>query len=62
MAAVMKYILLVLKYAVQIGPLAYEGSVWAIRIIREWRKKTEKKDPSVAPAPEPPVDAKPDPG
>ncbi len=51
-----------LKYAVQIGPLIYEGSVWVIKIIREWRKKPEKKDPSVEPTEGVFVDSKPDPG
>jgi hypothetical protein len=47
---------------VQIGPLIYEGSVWVIKIIREWRKKPEKKDPSVEPTEGVFVDSKPDPG
>ena len=62
MGAVMKVVLMALKYVVQVGPLIYEGSVWAIKIIREWRKKPEKKEPSVEPATEIFVDSKPDPG
>lgn len=59
----LRYIPIALKYAVQVGPLLYEGSVWAIKIVKEWRKKKpEKKDPSVEPAEEIFVDSKPDPG
>ena len=70
MGAVMKYVLMALRYAVQIGPLIYEGSVWAVKIIKEWRKKKDTAEPIVEPPVEPiveppvepPVDAKPDPG
>jgi hypothetical protein len=62
MAGILKTIVLILKYAVQIGPLVYEGGTWVIKIIREWRKVPAKKEPAVAPADEKPVDAKLDPG
>ena len=59
----LRYIPIALKYAVQVVPLLYEGSVWAIKIVKEWRKKKpEKKDTSGASRVEPLVDAKPDPG
>jgi len=62
MGAVAKWILIVLKYAVQIGPLIYEGSKWAIKLVREWRKVPAGKDEPVAPPEDPPADVKIDPG
>lgn len=61
-ARLLRFLPIALKYAVNVGPLIYEGSVWAIKIIREWRKKPEKKDPPKEPAEEIFVDSKPDPG
>ena len=41
MGAIMRILMISLKYAVNIGPLLYEATSWGIKIVREFRfKKT----------------------
>jgi len=52
MNALFRIIPIILKYLVNVGPLAFEAAEWGIKIFREFRKPKKK----IAPPEDPPVE------